>query len=84
MEIKSITNAMSATSSNTVGKVSDTRSSKSLISAVGPPTSICAALAPATSGSWDRIQPTVSRAPMSSGSTDNTAVSSALPLSSAN
>ena len=78
MEISSITNAISATNPNTSGlRVLDTRSSKSLISAVGPPTSM-RAFAPGTVGSCSRIQSTVSRAPMSSGSTDSTADSSAL------
>ena len=77
IEISSITNAISATNPNTAGCVFDTRSSKSLISAVGPPTSIFA-LGPATDGSCARIQSIDSRAAMSSGSTDSTADTSAL------
>ena len=85
MEISSITNAISATKPSTSGSVADTRSSKSLISAVEPPTSTRADPSlRQTSGSSARIQSTVCRAPMSSGSTDSTAVSSALVLSSAN
>ncbi|CKO28638.1 Uncharacterised protein [Mycobacterium tuberculosis] len=82
IEINNIKNAITATKTSTSGCVADTRSSKSLIRAVGPPTSTCAA--PATRGSWVRIQVMVSRAPKSSGSTDSTALSKALPLSSAN
>ena len=77
METSSITNAISATNPNTAGCVLLTRSSKSLISAVGPPTSIFA-LSPTTGGSSARIQSTDSRAAMSSGSTDSTAETSAL------
>ena len=84
IEINSITKAISATKSSTSGSVCDTRSSKSLISAVGPPTSTRAVPASGILGSCVRIQSTVSRALMSSGSTDNTADSSALLLSSAN
>jgi hypothetical protein len=76
IEISSITNAISATNPNTAGCVADTRSSKSLISAVGPPTST-RALAPGAPGRCSRIQSTVSRAPMSSGSTESTADSNA-------
>src|SRR6201997_2620639 len=84
MEISNITNATVDTNRNTPGWVRATRSSKSLISAVGPPTSMRVSSAPGTCGSCWRIQEMVSRADMSSGSTDNTADSSALLLSSAN
>ncbi len=83
IDTSSITNAIVATNRNTSGWVLETRSSKSLISAVGPPTST-RAFGPAACGSLSRIQSTDSRAARSSGSTDSTADSSALVLLSAN
>ena len=68
-----IVKAISATNTNTSGSVAATRSSKSLISAVGPPTSTRIAGEPAAAGRCARIQSMVSRAAMSSGSTDSTA-----------
>src|SRR5277367_451522 len=83
MESSSITKAISATKTKTSHWVLDTRSSKSLISAVGPPTLTCAEPV-AASGRWLRNQVMVLRAPRSSGSTDSTADSMALLLLSAN
>ncbi len=79
-----MTNAISATKANTSSCVCATRSSKSLISAVGPPTSMLTPDASGSSGSVARSQSTVSRARMSSGSTASTADNSALRLSSEN
>src|ERR1700679_226445 len=83
IEISSITKAISATKTNTHGWVLDTSSSKSLISAVGPPILTCADPAPAA-GRWPRSHAMVLRAPRSSGSTDSTPDTMALLLLSAN
>src|ERR1700744_5937635 len=79
-----MTKAISATNTNTSGWVLDTWVSKSLISAVGPPTSTCAEPAPAAAGRWGRIQSMVLGGPQSSGSTERIPDNSALLLLSAN
>ena len=84
IEISSITKAINATKTRTSTWVWATRSSKSLISAVGPPTSTRAPSSSGTPGRVARSQSMVSRERNSSGSTASTADSSALRLSSEN
>ena len=82
-----MTNAITDTNTRTSNWVSATRSSKSLISAVGPPTSMRAPATASNSGTVGNVarsQSMVWRARISSGSTARTAESSALRLSSPN
>ena len=79
-----MTKAITETKTKTSTWVCATRSSKSLISAVGPPTSIWTPAVSGSLGSVARSQSMVSRARISSGSTASTAESSALRLSSEN
>ena len=83
MEISNMTKAITETKTKTSTWVC-ARSSKSLISAVGPPTSIRTPAVHGSLGSVARSQSIVSRARISSGSTASTAESRALRLSSEN